>query len=149
MARVYQSAISCTKDQTGTGIGVRWRAAMTIPTRKVMARKRTRPSHESHSLTLGVDFISDFSPRYRREQRHVHVVPKSCRAAETCQRIAGASPRLSSLEPILLILGRNIKGRLQGLKPLLLRALRRSPSILALPGSQDELKPRPSDPTHL
>src|SRR5580704_19202939 len=87
MASVYQSAINCTKDRTGTGMGVRWRAAMTMPTRNVMARKRTRPSHDSHSLTLGVDFISDFSPRYRREQRYVHVVPKSCRAADTCQRM--------------------------------------------------------------
>src|SRR6202789_4145990 len=66
MARVYQSTISCTKERTGRDMGVRCRAAMTMPTRKVMARKRTRPSHESHSLTLGVDFISDFSPRYER-----------------------------------------------------------------------------------
>src|ERR1700733_3781785 len=66
MARVYQRTTSCTKERTGRDMGVRCRAAMTIPTRKVMARKRTRPSHESHSLTLGVDFISDFSPRYER-----------------------------------------------------------------------------------
>src|ERR1700691_2497367 len=66
MARVYQSTISCTKERTGRDMGVRCRAAMTMPTRKVMARKRTRPSHESHSFTLGVDFISDFSPRYER-----------------------------------------------------------------------------------
>src|SRR5580658_7927303 len=84
---MYQSAINCTKERMGTGMGVRWRAAMTMPTRKVMPRKRTRPSHDSHSLTLGVDFISDFSPRYWREQRHLHPVPESCRAAEACQRM--------------------------------------------------------------
>src|SRR5580658_4090178 len=66
MASVYQRTINCTKERTGRDMGVRCRAAMTIPTRKVMARKRTRPSHESHSLTSGVDFISDFSPRYER-----------------------------------------------------------------------------------
>src|SRR5580704_10618436 len=76
MASVYQRAINCTKERTGTGMGVRWRAATTMPTRNVMARKRTRPSQESHSLTLGVDFISDFSPRYWREPRHVRLAPE-------------------------------------------------------------------------
>src|ERR1700723_420934 len=84
MARVYQSAINCTKERTGKGIGVRCRAAMTMLTRKVMARKRTRPSHASQSLTLGVDFISDFSPRFEREMR---CVLYSGRAAKAAQRI--------------------------------------------------------------
>src|SRR5580692_6359566 len=85
MARVYQSTINCTKERTGRDMGVRCRAAMTMPTRKVMARKRTRPSHESHSLTLGVDFISEFSPRYERAPLCV-ASPIPCRAAKAAQR---------------------------------------------------------------
>jgi len=53
-----------------------------------------------------VDFISDFSPRYRREQRRVHLllgfrhlnrlVPGSCRAAEACQRIRRSPGRFAA-----------------------------------------------------
>src|SRR6202035_1180308 len=54
---MYHSATNGTKDFTDIEIGVSCRAATTMPSRKVMARKRTRPSQGSHSLTLVADFM--------------------------------------------------------------------------------------------
>src|SRR3984957_21293428 len=54
---MYHSATNGTKDLTDIEIGVSCRAATTMPSRKVMARNRTRPSQGSHSLTLVADFM--------------------------------------------------------------------------------------------
>src|ERR1700735_5918951 len=54
---MYHSATNGTKDLTDIEIGVSCRAATTMPSRKVMARNRTRPSQGSHSLTLVAGFI--------------------------------------------------------------------------------------------
>src|SRR5271170_3361668 len=86
-----------------------------------------------------------------------HCKPSTyCRSPSTLPQ-AGSQDQLKLRPPKKLtfsgsckaVPGRKIAAVTYTLKPLLLRALRRGPSILALPGSQDELKPRPSDPNHL
>src|ERR1700730_18464956 len=73
IASVYQPATQGRTVRTGSGIGVSCRTATTTVTRTLMMRKRTRPSHGSQSLTLGVNSISgaplDLNPHPGRVPR--------------------------------------------------------------------------------
>src|SRR5579863_8137245 len=62
VASTYHTAPRTNIVTTGYGTVVHWRTATSTTSRNVIMRKRTRPNNGSHSLTLGVDSISQ-SPK--------------------------------------------------------------------------------------
>src|SRR5690348_2852917 len=57
VARRYHKRDKASSVRTGNGLDVHWRTAMIPATRKVITRKRTRPSQGNHSFMLGIGSI--------------------------------------------------------------------------------------------